>query len=78
MSTGSGFFALDLLRALEKQKVDAYVPDSNLARMLNRGGRLRWRARDPVHRRMQHKSRSPLGGAFCRRRKALTEPISGC
>ena len=39
VSADSGFFALDPLQELEKRGVDAYVPDSNLARVLNRGGR---------------------------------------
>jgi len=73
----SGFFALDPLRELEKQKVDVYVPDSNLARVLNRGGRLRCRAKDPVHRRMRQKLRSRRGRAIYARRKALIEPIFG-
>jgi hypothetical protein len=37
VSADSGFFALDAWQKLEEQKVDAYVPDSNLARVLNRG-----------------------------------------
>jgi transposase len=77
VSADSGFFALDPLRELEKQGVDAYVLDSNLARVLNRGGRLRGRARHPVHRRMRQKLRSPLGRAIYGRRKALIEPIFG-
>lgn len=77
VSADSGFFAVNPLRELEKQKVDAYVPDSNLARVLNRGGRLRVRARDPVQRRMRRKLRSPLGRAIYRRRKAMIEPIFG-
>src|SRR5208283_3223686 len=48
-SADSGFFSLDNLKALEERKIDAYVPDSNLARWLNRGGQLRKRASDPAH-----------------------------
>jgi hypothetical protein len=77
VSADSGFFALPPLQELEKQKVDAYVPDSNLARVLNRGGRLRGRAKHPVHRRMRQKLRRPLGRAIYGRRKALIEPIFG-
>ena len=77
VSADSGFFALDPLPELEKQGVDAYVPDSNLARVLNRGGRLRGRARHPMHRRMRQKLRSPLGRAIYGRRKALIEPVFG-
>jgi len=77
VSADSGFFALHALRELEKQKVDAYVPDSNLARVLNRGARLRCRAKDPVHRRMRQKLRSPQGRAIYARRKTLIEPVFG-
>jgi transposase len=77
VSADSGFFALEPLRALEQQRVDAYVPDSNLARVLNRGGRLRGRAQNPVHRRMRQKLRSRAGRAVYGRRKALIEPIFG-
>ena len=77
VSADSGFFALAPLRELEKQKVDVYVPDSNLARVLNRGGRLRGRARQAVHRRMRQKLRSPHGRAIYARRKALIEPVFG-
>jgi len=77
VSGDSGFFALEPLQELEKQKADAYVPDSNLARVLNRGGRLRCRAKHPVHRRMRQKLRSGLGRAIYGRRKALIEPIFG-
>ena len=77
VSADSGFFALGGLRELEKQKVETYVPDSNLARVLNRGGRLRGRARDPVHRRMRQRLRSPAGRAIYGLRKALIEPVFG-
>jgi transposase len=77
VSADSGFFAVDSLQELEKQKVDVYVPDSNLARLLNRGGRLRGRARHAVHRRMRQKLRSPVGRAIYGRRKALIEPVFG-
>lgn len=76
-SADSGFFSLDNLRALEERKIDAYVPDSNLARWLNRGGRLRQRASDPAHRRMRRKLRDPAGGAIYGRRKAIVEPVNG-
>jgi transposase len=76
-SADSGFFSLDNLKALEERKVDAYVPDSNLARWLNRGGRLRQRASDPAHRRMRRKLRDPAGRAIYGRRKAIVEPVNG-
>lgn len=77
VSADSGIFALDPLRELEKQKVDAYVLDPYLAHVLNRGGRLRGRARDPVHQPMRRKLRSALGRAIYPQRKAMIEPIFG-
>ncbi len=77
VSADSGFFSIDNLQALEEKGVDAYVPDSNLARWLNRGGRLRQRATDPVHRRMRRKLRDPAGRRVYQRRKAIVEPVIG-
>lgn len=77
VSADSGFFSLDNLRALEEQRVEAYVPDSYLARWLNRGGRLRQPAADPVLRRMRRKLRDPAGRAIYQRRKAIVEPVIG-
>jgi hypothetical protein len=76
-SADSGFFSLDNLKALEQRKIDAYVPDSNWARWLNRGGRLRQRATDPVHRRMRRKLPDPVGRAIYSRRQAIVEPVNG-
>src|SRR5579862_5258730 len=77
VSADSGFFSIDNLQALEEKGVDAYVPDSNLARWLNRGGRLRQRASNPVHRRMRRKLRDPAGRTVYQRRKAIVEPVIG-
>jgi transposase len=77
VSADSGFFALSALEELEQRGVDAYVPDSNLARLLNRGGRLQGRAQHPVHRRMRRKLRCRAGGTIYGRRKTLIEPIFG-
>jgi len=77
VSADSGFFSVDTLEALEEKKIDAYIPDSNLARWLNRGGRLRSRASDPAHRRMRRKLRDPVGCAIYQRRKAVVEPVIG-
>jgi len=76
-SADTGFFSLDNLRTLEERSIDGYVPDSNLARWLNRGGRLRLRAKDPAHRRMRRKLRDPAGRAIYGRRKAIVEPVNG-
>lgn len=58
--------------------VDAYVPDSNLARELNLDrppGPLR--GSDPRLLRMREKMRAPDGRQTYRRRKALIEPVFG-
>jgi hypothetical protein len=76
-SADSGFFSVNNLHALEERKIDAYVPDSNWARWLNRGGRLRLPASDPAHRRMRRKLRDPVGSVIYGRRKAIVEPVNG-
>jgi transposase len=77
VSADSGFFSIATVKQLEEKKINAYVPDSNLARWLNRGGRLRTRASDPAHRRMRRKLRDPAGRRIYRRRKAIVEPVFG-
>jgi hypothetical protein len=59
----SGFFSIDNLNQMEQRNIDAYIPDSNMARALNLGGRCRTRACAPAHRRMRAKLRSPAGDA---------------
>ena len=73
----SGFFSIDNLNQMEPRNIDAYVPDSNMARALNLGGRCRTRACAPAHRRMRAKLRSPAGEAAYARRKAVVEPVFG-
>ena len=73
----SGFFSIDNLNQMEQRKIDAYVPDSNMARALNLGGRCRTRACAPAHCRMRAKLRSPAGQAAYARRKAVVEPVFG-
>src|SRR5690348_9619172 len=65
----SGFFSIDNLNRMEQRNIDAYIPDSNMARALNLGTRCRLRANTPVHRRMRAKLRSPAGQAAYARRK---------
>ncbi len=77
VSADSGFFSQQNLEDMERRKIEAYVPDSNLARWLNRGGRVRHCARHPEHQRMRRKLRSHAGRAVYRRRKELAEPIMG-
>jgi transposase len=73
----SGFFSIGNLNYLEQRNLDAYLPDSNMARALNLGTRCRARARHPAHRRMRAKLRSPAGQAAYARRKAIVEPVFG-
>jgi transposase len=73
----SGFFSIKNLEQMEQRNIDAYVPDSNMARALNLGGRCRTRACAPAHRRMRAKLRSPAGEAAYARRKAVVEPVFG-
>jgi transposase len=73
----SGFFSIHNLKAMEQRHIDAYVPDSNMARALNLGARCRTRACDRAHRRMRAKLRSPAGQAAYARRKAIVEPVFG-
>jgi transposase len=73
----SGFFSIHNLNQMEQRNIDAYVPDSNMARALNLGGRCRTRANAPAHRRMRAKLRSPAGQAAYARRKAVVEPVFG-
>ena len=75
----AGFFSLDNLVELEQRGMDAYVPDSNLARELNTGQKCsrHSRARHAVHRRMRQKLRSPAGRRVYGRRKAVVEPVLG-
>src|ERR1700686_563190 len=76
-SADSGFFSVDNLQGLEERNIDGYVPDSNLARWLNRGGTLRTRASHPAHRRMRRKLRDPAGRWMYTKRKAIVEPVNG-
>jgi transposase len=73
----SGFFSIDNLQQMEQRNIDAYVPDSNMARALNLGVRCRTRACAPAHRRMRAKLRSPAGKIAYARRKAVVEPVFG-
>lgn len=73
----SGFFSVHNLNQMEQRNIDAYIPDSNMARALNLGTRCRLRANAPAHRRMRAKLRSPAGQAAYARRKAVVEPVFG-
>ena len=79
VSANSGFFRVENIVELAQRGLDVYVPDSNLARELNRGERAP-RApvvRHPEHRRMRRKLRDLAGRAVYQRRKAIVEPVIG-
>lgn len=73
----SGFFSIDNLNRMEQHNIDAYAPDSDMARALNLGTRCSTRAEAPAHRRMRAKLQSPAGQAAYARRKAVVEPFFG-
>jgi Transposase DDE domain len=73
----SGFFSRANLDAMEDQSMGAYVPDTNLARVLNRGGSSRHRAKYPAHQGMRRKLRNPAGRALYARSKAIVETVNG-
>ncbi len=75
----SGFFSVENVSELERQGIEGYVPDSNLACELNtgRGCRRRDRPRQAVQRRLRQKLRSPAGRAMYARRKAVVEAVFG-
>ena len=70
VSADGGFFSLHKLQVLEEREIDAYVPDSNMACVLHRGGMLKQPARDSAQLRMRDKLCSTAGRALYRRRKA--------
>src|SRR5271156_51756 len=73
----SGYFSVENLNYLEQKEIDAYLPDSNMARALNLGKRCRGRARKPPHQRMRRKLRTREGKNEYSRRKTLVEPGFG-
>ncbi len=74
----SGYYSNHNVAQMEQANIDAYVPDSNLARELNLGQKADdVRCRDPRLRRMREKMRSEQGNKMYRRRKALVEPVFG-
>jgi hypothetical protein len=79
VSADSGFFSLGNLQGLEARGIEGYVPDSNLARELNRPGRRSpaGRLHHGEQRRMRQRLRSPRGRAVYQRRKAIIEPVFG-
>ena len=80
VSADSGYFRLETIVELAQRGLDVYVPDSNLARELNRGKRAPEApaVRHPEHRRMRRKLRDPkLAGRFISGARRSWNPCSG-
>jgi len=74
----SGYYSNHNAEQMEALGIDAYVPDSNLARELNLGHQADdLRCHDPRLRRMREKMRSEQGRHLYRKRKAIVEPVFG-
>jgi transposase len=77
----SGFFCNQNLREMEARGIEAYLPDSNLARELNTGqpaaGVGRMAVYDPSLLRLRQRLRTAEGRAWYKKRKALVEPVIG-
>jgi transposase len=73
----SGLYSNDNAAAMEQQGIDAYIPDSNMAAALNRGGRVKGRARAPEMKQMRAKFRTSAGRAIYAQRKGIVEGVFG-
>lgn len=74
----SGYYSNENVETMEQRKIDAYVPDSNLAQRLN----LRKPAddlpcRDPRLQRMRQKMLTEQGGKIYAQRRGIVEPVFG-
>lgn len=76
----ASYFSYQQLRQVEARGVEALVPDSMLSRELRTGRRAGWphgSLRDPDHRRLRRRLRSPAGRALYALRRCLVEPVFG-
>jgi transposase len=74
----SGYYSNHNTEQMEALGIEAYVPDSNLARELNLGHLADdVRCHDPRLRRMREKMRSEQGRHLYRKRKSIVEPVFG-
>ena len=73
----SGLYSNENAAKLAEQHIDAYVPDSNLAAALNKGGRVKGRARAPEMKCMRAKFRTSAGRALYAQRKGMVEGVFG-
>jgi transposase len=69
----AGLYSNDNAEALKKDGMDAYIPDSNLAAALNRGGRVKGRAKAAAMKEMRAKFRTTEGLRLYARRRATVE-----
>lgn len=69
----SGLYSNDNAAWMEAEDIEGYIPDSNLAAALNRGTRVKGRARAPEMKRMRAKFRTPEGRARYAQRKGMVE-----
>lgn len=69
----AGLYSNDNAEGLKQDGIDAYIPDSNLAASLNRGGRVKGRAKSPVMKEMRAKFRTTEGLRLYGRRRATVE-----
>lgn len=77
VAADSGFYSNDNVAQLEQDDIDGFVPDSNMAAVLNKGGRLKGRAKAPEMKRMRAKLRTAEGRRTYGLRKALVEAPFG-
>jgi transposase len=73
----AGYYKNSNLRQLEAHNITGYIPDSNMAAALNRGGRVHGRARAPEMQRMRRRLRTPEGRKWYAQRKAIVEGAFG-
>src|SRR5258708_110637 len=74
----SGYYSNHNTEQMEALGIEAYVPDSNLARELNLGHQADdLRCHDPRLRRMREKMRSEQGRHLYRKRRSIVEPVFG-
>jgi hypothetical protein len=73
----SGLYSNDNAAAMEQQGIDAYIPDSNMAAALNRGVRVKGRARAAEMKRMRAKFRTSAGRGIYAQRKGMVEGVFG-
>ena len=75
----AGFFSKSNLEEMEKRGIDAYIPDSNMAKEIKHGATADQQkpTSDPRMLGMRKKLRTPEGRERYRKRKSLVEPVFG-